>query len=97
MKTIKLDWFGRDALRKAAQREIWRDIHTKRGVHGLCQLGLLKVTKTTKTRAFYAITEAGRRVAAQLPTLDEEWQKWITSDSVSSFDDREYRLDEGSK
>lgn len=96
MKTIKLDWFGRDALRKAAQRDIWRDIHTKRGVYGLCKLGLLKVTKTTRTRAFYAITEAGRKVAAQLPTLDEEWNKWLTSDSLA-FDDREYQLDEGSK
>ena len=93
MKTIKLDWFMRDALRKAAQREIWRDIHTKRGVYRLCQLGLLKVTKTTKTRAFYAITEAGRKVASQLPTFDEEWNKWRTSGSVGSFDDREYQTE----
>jgi hypothetical protein len=71
---IALDWHQRDALRYAAEKpEIWRDNRTKRGVHSLCLLGLLVQTRTTATRAYYAITEAGRAVAAQLPTPDEEW------------------------
>jgi hypothetical protein len=89
---ITLDWKERDALRGAAlKREIWRDNRTKRGVHSLCLLGLLVQTRTTKTRAFYAITKAGRAVAVQLPTLDEEWQNVVVNVfSPQKLDNRQY-------
>lgn len=92
---IALDWKERDALRYAAQKpEIWRDNRTKRGVHNLCLLGLLVQTRTTATRAYYAITEAGRAVAEQLPTPDEEWvNTGLDVNDPARLDNRRYSAD----
>jgi hypothetical protein len=92
MIQITLNWKERDALRGAALKvEIWRDNRTKRGVASLCLLGLLVQTRTTKTRAYYAITEAGRTVVAQLPTPDEEWQNMaLDVNDPARLDNRQY-------
>ena len=68
------DYWMRDALRQAAERQtIRRDRRTKRGVEALVKLGLLQVVRQTDTNTTYEITALGSQVFPQLPTADEEW------------------------
>lgn len=81
MTRLRLDYAARHALRQAAAKKtIRRWPQTRRGVDDLTRLGFLAEVKRTDRWAVYSITDAGRALAEQLPTSDEEWQDMGTSE-----------------
>lgn len=70
---LMLDYEARGALRQAVKKGYINRVHGKKwGVYLLQGLGLIEVTKTTKTMYRYEPTQLGLEVAGYLPTRDSE-------------------------